>query len=491
MEKVYLAVDLGAGSGRVMAAVFDGKKIVLDEISRFDNSPVDMPDGLHWNITNLCKNMYDGIYAADRKYGKKIVSVGIDTWGVDYALIDKNGQLLGLPFIYRDARTSGCMEKVFAKTGKETLYNNTGIQFLFFNSIYQLFAHFKNSKELLKSADSLLFIPDYLSYALTGKKVIEESIASTSQLYNTAKHCWANSIISKLGFKKSLFKKAVAAPQNLGKIRKSLAANMTSNPSVICVAGHDTGSAVAAVPSAEKSPFWLSSGTWSIMGIELNKAVINADAYKYSFTNELGLCKTVRFSKNICGLWLMQECKRAWTQAGEKIGYEDMLRLAKNSAPFKYFIDPDAAEFAMPCDMPKKISDAIKKRYKKAPKDKGEILRCIYDSLSLKYAYVFEKLSKLSNTKPSTLHIIGGGSKDDLLCQFTANALNMQVLAGPAEATSLGNVAAQMIADKSVKDLKGARSIISASVKPKLYKPQNAQDFAKAYVEYKKQLKLS
>ncbi|MDY6068462.1 MAG: FGGY-family carbohydrate kinase, partial [Opitutales bacterium] len=383
------------------------------------------------------------------------------------------------------------MEKFFAKTGRENLYNNTGIQFLFFNSIYQLFAHFKNSKELLKSADSLLFIPDYLSYALTGKKVIEESIASTSQLYNTAKHCWANSIISKLGFKKSLFKKAVAAPQNLGKIRKSLAANMTSNPSVICVAGHDTGSAVAAVPSAEKSPFWLSSGTWSIMGIELNKAVINADAYKYSFTNELGLCKTVRFSKNICGLWLMQECKRAWTQAGEKIGYEDMLRLAKNSAPFKYFIDPDAAEFAMPCDMPKKISDAIKKRYKKAPKDKGEILRCIYDSLSLKYAYVFEKLSKLSNTKPSTLHIIGGGSKDDLLCQFTANALNMQVLAGPAEATSLGNVAAQMIADKSVKDLKGARAIISASVKPKLYKPQNAQDFAKAYIEYKKQLKLS
>lgn len=488
MKNIYLAADLGAGSGRVIACIFDGKKITLEEISRFDNTPVDLPSGLHWNITGLFGNIVNGIKLAIDKYGDDVKSVAVDTWGVDYVLLDKNNQILGLPYIYRDSRTDGYMQKVYDIVGKKELYDNTGIQFMFFNSIYQLKSHFDKNEKLLKNADSLLFIPDYLNFCLSGVKAQEETIVSTSQLYDTGKRKWAKSIIKKLSLPTKIFGKVVKAPFELGKLRSEIASYVGKSIDVICVAGHDTGSAVAAVPTSEKNSAWLSSGTWSIMGLEVDKAIINDESYKYSFTNELGLKKTVRFSKNICGLWLMQECKRYWESKGEKISYSEMCDLAATAKPFQYFINPDDDTFAKAGNMPEKICIYVKEIFGSTPKNKAEILRCIYDSLSLRYKSVFNKLCELSGQKPETLHIIGGGSKDDLLNQFTANALGISVEAGPVEATSLGNAICQMMSDGTVNSLKTARKIIKNSFEIKRYSPQDVESFNAAYQIFEKKI---
>ena len=463
-KKVYLAVDLGAGSGRVLAGEFDGSRIELRELNRFENTPVELPDGWHWNITSLYQNILNGLKIAAKEYGDAAVSVGVDTWGVDYALLDKNGVMLGLPFQYRDSRTDGMMEAAYAKVPKKEIYEATGIQFMFFNSIFQLLSEVEAGGGAIDSAEDLLFIPDLLSYWLSGEKSQERSFVSTTQLYNPVKKDWDFELIEKLGLPKRLFKKISDSGMVLGELRESVR-ELTgfSSLKVVTVAGHDTASAVAAVPSRDKVPAYISSGTWSLMGLELPEPVISEQSFDDAFTNEIGVNGRVRFLKNICGLWLVQESRRFWQSKGENYEFGELAAMAGEAEPFRSLINPDDARFATAGRMPEKIREFCVETGQAAPETPGEIVRCINESLALRYADVWEKLRGHSDELPEVLHVVGGGCQDRLLNQFTANALGVTVKAGPVEATGLGNILAQMMADGAISSLAEGREIVANS----------------------------
>jgi len=473
-KKIYLAVDLGAGSGRVIAGEFDGQRIELHEINRFDNTPVELPSGWHWNLTALYQNILDGIKLAADQYGDAIVSLGIDTWGVDYGLLDKEGALLGLPYQYRDGRTQGMMEAAYELVDKKAIYQATGIQFMFFNSIYQLLSELKHDSAALKQAEHLLFIPDLLAYWLTGKMSQERSIASTSQLYNPQAKDWDYALIEKLGLPQKLFKPLCDAGDPLGPLTESLQKTTgLKQLQVITVGGHDTASAVAAVPSQSKTPAYLSSGTWSLMGLEVDEAIISEASFEDAFTNEVGVCDKIRFLKNICGLWLIQESKRYWHSQGIDIPYAKMAALADEATPFRSLIFPDAPCFAEAGNMPLKIQDYCRETGQPVPETPGQIIRCIYESLALRYDQVWQHLTKYVSDQPKTLHIVGGGCQDRLLNQFAANAIGITVAACPVEATGLGNITVQMLADGVIADLTEGRKIVLNSSLVETFEPQD------------------
>jgi sugar (pentulose or hexulose) kinase len=481
LNKVYLAIDLGSGSGRVLAGEFDGTRIELHELKRFDNTPVQLPSGRHWNITTLHQNIVEGLALAAERYDKNLISLGIDTWGVDYGLLDKRGQLLGLPFQYRDSRTEGMMEHADKLAGNKSIYEATGIQFMFFNSLYQLLSEVKLENPALGVAEDLLFTPDLLGYWLTGQKTQERSIASTSQLYNPKTRDWDYPLIEKLGLPTRLFKTISDPGSVLGELRREIAeATGLNGVKVVSVAGHDTASAVAAVPSKCETPAYLSSGTWSLMGLELPEPVINAESFDDAFTNEVGVNGTIRFLKNICGLWLIQESKRSWKAAGEDVPYGKMASLAAAEAPFRSLIDPDDPRFADAGHMPEKIRQYCEETNQPVPHSKGQIIRCIYESLALRYAEVWAKLMRYTDTPPETLHIVGGGCQDKLLNQFAANAIGTKVTACPVEATGFGNILVQMLSDGSIKSLDEGRQIILNSSLVETYEPTDEEQWAKA-----------
>jgi rhamnulokinase len=486
-KKVYLAVDLGAGSGRVLAGEFDGEHITLHELNRFENTPVELPDGWHWNITSLYQSILDGLRLAFKKYGDAAVSVGVDTWGVDYALLDKEGRMLGLPYQYRDARTDGMMEAAYAKVPKEEIYAATGIQFMFINSLYQLVSEVESKSPALAVAEDLLFIPDLFSYWLSGVKSQERSFVSTSQLYNPKTKDWDYDLIEKMGLPKHLFKTITDPATVLGSLRASLAEDIGfSDLKVVTVAGHDTASAVAAVPCEGSTPAYLSSGTWSLMGLELNEPVISEQSFEDALTNEIGIDGTVRFLKNICGLWLLQESRRYWLSKGQDLAYGEMASLAAEAAPFRSLIDPDDARFAHSGRMPEKVREYCLETGQETPETPGEVIRCICESLALRYAEVWERLLHHTDDPPKVLHIVGGGCQDHLLSQFTANALGIIVKAGPVEATGLGNIIAQMMADGAIKSLAEGRALVSASFPIEAFLPVDGEIWAKAREKFSK-----
>jgi rhamnulokinase len=477
-KKIYLAVDLGGGSGRVLAGEFDGKRIELHELNRFENRPSELPEGKHWNITGIYLNILDGLKVAAQKYGRLPISLGIDTWGVDYALLDKDGHILGLPFQYRDNRTEGMMEKAFTMVPEKEIYEATGIQFMSFNSIFQLVSEMGRASPILEFAEDILFMPDLLGYWLTGQKTQERSIVSTTQLYNPNVKDWDFTLIERLGLPKRLFKQISDPGDTLGELRASLKESTgLKNLKVITVGGHDTASAVAAVPSQEKTPAYLSSGTWSLMGIELAQAIITEHSYQDAFTNEIGVNGTIRFLKNICGLWLIQESRRYWLEQGHDYSYAEMAGLASKVTPFRSLIDPDDPRFAEAGRMPEKIQDYCRETKQQVPEIPGEIIRCIYESLALRYAEVWAKLPKYIEKAPDYLHIVGGGCQDKLLNQFTANALGTTVYAGPVEATGLGNIMAQMMADGLINSLAEGRAIVADSFPVESYEPSETADW--------------
>ena len=479
-KSVYLAVDLGAGSGRVIAGEFDGVSIYLNEIVRFENSPIELSTGCHWDIHCLYANILDGIYSAAELYGDSIISIGIDTWGVDYGLLGKDGKLLDQPFQYRDKRTEGMMKCAFKKVGKREIYNRTGIQFMFFNTIYQLLAEVASGR-LIKQAEDLLFTPDLIGYLLTGNKCQERSIVSTSQLYNPHIKNWDYYLIDKLGLPRRLFKDIHDAGTVLGGLKQSIVSKSSlTNVKVVTIAGHDTACAVAAIPSRATTPVFLSSGTWSLMGIELQEPVINSSSFDDGFTNELGIDGTTRFLKNICGLWLIQECKREWSENGIEIAYNDMARIASSAIEFRSLIDPDDERFTSAGNMVTKIQNFCRETKQFVPTEKGEIIRCIYESLALRYAEVWKKLIQITGQSPTELHIVGGGCQDRLLNQFTANAIGENVIIGPIEATGMGNILCQLISDKKINGISEARQISLNSNTVKVFKAKDKQKWAMA-----------
>ena len=470
-DNIYIAIDLGAGSGRVNAGIVNSQgDFSLEDIHRFDTVSVERDGHYYWDIKTIYQSILQGLEVAASKYRSAIQSVGVDTWGVDYAWLDASGTLLGDPFQYRDPRTQGVPEKLFQKISKEVIFQQTGIQFMDFNTLYQLYAEKIAGNSSIKNADRLLLIPDLIGYWLSGSVYAERTIASTTQFLNPITGCWAESLLSSSGIPEKLLPKIVEPATPVGEIKKELQHSLDfPSAQVIAVGGHDTASAVAGVPSPSSGRVYLSSGTWSLMGIECSQPIITPEALQAGFSNEVGVGRTFRFLKNICGMWLIQQCKVEWDK--EKVlEFDTMVALAKE-AVIDSVIDPDAPDFVLPKQMPDKIRNYCQKTGQEIPESNGAILAVIFQSLAAKYRIVFDQLSQFSSIPLNQFHIVGGGCKNEYLCQCTANALAIPVKAGPAEASSLGNIITQMLALGVVKSLDQGRELIAKNFTVKSYFP--------------------
>ncbi|MBR2861435.1 MAG: rhamnulokinase [Clostridia bacterium] len=485
MKKV-LAFDFGASSGRAILGTFDNGKITLEELHRFSNDPVEVNGHFYWDILRLFFEIKQGILKCSAAGHKDIAAIGIDTWAVDFALLDADGELLANPYHYRDAKIEN-MDETVAELGKENIYNKTGLQFLAFNTLYQLRNLKKNKPALLDRAEHLLLIPDFFNYLLTGKMAAEYSNVSTTQILNPVSCEWEFSLTDALGIDRKIFKDIVDSGTVLGTLKPELAKELQMpEVPVICVASHDTGSAVASVPFDDPATsLYISCGTWSLMGTELKKPLINDTAMSFNFTNEGGVDRTSRFLSNIMGLWLIQESRRQWKREGLDYSFNDMENAAKQSTPFESFVNPDFAGFTPPGDMPGRIKEFCANAGIKVPETMGDVVLCIYQSLALKYRYVTESMEEMLGTKIDTIHMVGGGIKDKFLCQMTADATGRRVVAGPVEATAMGNIAVQLMALGEIKGLEGVREVIKASAETAIYTPSGDAGWDTAYATFK------
>ncbi|HEV2208784.1 MAG TPA: rhamnulokinase family protein [Verrucomicrobiae bacterium] len=477
-NRTYLAIDLGAESGRVMAGIWNGKTLRLEELHRFPNGPVQMAGTLRWDVLRLWSEIQNGLGLAAKKYGKSIVSVGADTWGVDFVLLSPSGELLGHPYHYRDARTNGLMEKTFRRVPRAEIFAQTGLQFMQLNSLFQLLAAKERTPELLEHAGTLLFMPDFFHWALCGARVAEFTIASTSQCLNPLTRGWATRLLHRLQLPTSIFPKLASPGATLGTVRPDVAqATGLSAIKVVAPPAHDTASAVAAVPTRHTGkPVWayLSSGTWSLMGVEVGQPSLTPRTLELNLTNEGGLDGTVRLLKNIMGLWLVQQCKRSFESRGRCWTYEQLARLAARAPALRSVVDPDDPRFLNPPDMPKAIQGFCRGTDQPIPRTEGELVRCAYESLALKYRYVLRCLEELAGNRIEVIHIVGGGSQSGILNQFTADACQRPVLAGPVEATALGNLLVQARSSGELASLADIRAVVRQSSKIKTFTPGDA-----------------
>lgn len=485
MTKRVLAFDFGASSDRAIIGCFDGDKITLEEVHRFSNDPVSVGGTVYWDVLRLFYEIKQGIIKA--KIAGGFDSIGIDTWGVDFGLIDSEGKLMENPVHYRDARTVGLVDEAFKTMPKEKLYGITGIQFMELNTLFQLISLKKYRPWMLERADKMLFMPDLFGYMLTGKMCAEYSIASTSQLIDLDKRTWSKEILDAFGIKESVFAPLVQPGTVLGELSKEVCEECGVDPvPVISVCGHDTQSAITSVPCEDGDFAFLSSGTWSLFGTELDKPIVNETSMNINITNEGGFDGSTGFLKNIIGLWLIQESRRQWKREGKEYSYADLEKLALAAEPFKCFIDPDAPEFVPHGNIPERVREFCRKTGQYVPETVGEIMRCIYESLAMKYRLTFEKLRECTERDYPVIHVIGGGTKDGLLCQMTANSCDRTVKAGPIEATVMGNVAVQLMSDGSVKNIGQARKIVADSSELKTFEPKDTDKWAGAYEDFLK-----
>lgn len=475
--KNFLAFDLGAESGRAMLGQFDGQTLDLSEIHRFPNTPARLPSGMHWDLLRLWNEIKQGISQASQKTDGQLASLGLDTWGVDFGLLDKNGVLIGNPYQYRDSRTDGMLEEAFRRVPRAEVYAQTGIQFMFFNSVYQLLSMVVAQSPALEIAQTFLTVPDLLNYWLSGRKVCEFSNTTTTQCYDPRQKDWAWPLLQQLGIPTHIFPEVVQPGTVLGDLLPSVRDDIGLRNAIpiIAPACHDTGSAVAAVPASGANFAWISSGTWSIVGAEVNAPVISEQSLAYNLTNEGGVNGTFRLSANVAGLWLVQECRRAWARQGEEHSYAELTQMAASATPLRSIIDPDHASFAKPNedagDMSKRIRAFCQATGQPEPSSKGEIIRCALESLALKYRRVIENVETVLGHRLDPIHMVGGGTQNQLQCQFTADATNRPVIAGPVEATTIGNVIMQMVALGQLSSLGEGRDLIRRSFDVKTYEP--------------------
>ncbi len=477
----FLAIDLGAESGRAFVGILDNKRIILEEIHRFPNVPVHVSGHLHWDVFALFNHIKEALRLAVQKGHTDIESMAVDTWGVDFGLL-KTDDTMDLPFTYRDPRTNGMMEKVFAKISSDEIYSRTGIQLMQINSLYQLYSMIDGGDASLDDYAKLLFIPDIFNYFLTGEKVSEYTIASTSQLLNAESGKFDESIFSALGLPYRLMCPIVKPGTVVGKLLPAVAFEVgLKNVDVVAVGSHDTASAIAAVPAAGTNWAYLSSGTWSLIGIEADKPIINAASRENNFTNEGGVGGKIRFLKNIMGLWLLQELKRIWEKDGESYTYDGFVNMARSAGEFRCVIDPDDDSFFNPPDMNVAIMDFCERTGQTSPDSKGETVRIVLESLAFKYKSAIGKLAAITGKRIETLHVVGGGSQNEMLNQFTANAAGIPVVAGPVEATTLGNVLVQAMAKGRIETLESARQIVGESFPLKRYYPKDFEKWDQVY----------
>ena len=468
-----MSVDLGGESGRVMKVGYDGNNFYLDELYRFPNIPAFVNRTLYWDILRLWNEVIIGI---EKGRSSKPSSMGIDTWGCDFVLLDEHDNLLSNPVHHRDSRNAGIMEKVFLKVPKEEIFAQTGIQFMSINTLYQIYSLVERKSSILSIAETFLTPPDLLNFWLTGSKVCEFTSATTTQMYNPFTNDWARSLINKLEIPEKIFPEVIQPGTKIGKY-KSI--------DVITVAAHDTGSAVATVPSQSGNFAYISSGTWSLVGMEVERPIINENALKANVTNEGGVYGTFRLLKNVIGLWILQECRRTWESQGKKISYTELMKMASYEKPLRSFVVPNDPAFLYPGNHPDLIKNICRNSSQPVPETPGTTVRCVLESLALAYCDVIKSLVEISGRKVEVVHIVGGGSKNRLLNQFTANATGLPVIAGPAEATVIGNSIVQLITLGELDSLKDARQVIANMPELKHYEPKDERLWEEAYQRYK------
>jgi len=486
-EKRYIAVDLGAESGRVMIGSVTDDKLVLDEIHRFGNGPIKENGSLKWDFNKLISEIKTGIGKAAKTAGNDIAGIGVDSWGVDFGLLDEAGELIENPYHYRDGRTNGMMEKAFELLSKREIYENTGLQFMQLNSVYQLLAmRLANSPTLVK-VKNLVFMADLVSYFLCGEVFAEYSLASTSQFMDMKTGRWSQEVLDRLSLPVDILPKVVKPGTIVGRLTPEVQKELSCGPiPVIAIGSHDTASAVAGVPAGQDNWAYLSSGTWSLMGVEIPEAIINDKTFEYEFTNEGGIDNTIRLLKNIMGLWLVQESRRQWQKEGTDLSYDELTAMAEKAEPFAGFLNVDDNSFLAPGDMPKRINEHLARTGQKTTLDKGQINRIILESLAIKYRHIINAIEDVTGNSIEILHIVGGGIKNELLCQFTANATGKKVITGPIEATASGNILMQARATGQIETLEQAREIVRNSFDLKEYKPEDIAVWQEQYEKRKK-----
>ncbi len=481
MKQCFFAVDLGATSGRTILGTFTSNGLEMEEVNRFPNHLIEAGRHFYWDIYELYRHIIEGLRIAARK-GVEITSIGIDTWGVDFVCVGKDGGFLRQPYSYRDPHTVGAPEAFFTRIPRSHVYGWTGIQVMNFNSLFQLDTLRRNHDSALAAADKLLFMPDALSYMLTGQMVTEYTIASTAQLVNANTRRLEDALLQEIGLTQAHFGRFVYPGEKIGDLTEEVQriTGLGAVP-VIAVAGHDTASAVAAVPAMDRNFAYLSSGTWSLMGVETDAPVITAETESLNFTNEGGVEGTIRLLKNICGMWLLERCRTEW---GE-ISYSELIVEAGTCEPFRSLINPDDALFTNPANMEQAIKTYCSDYRQPIPMTHGQIVRCIFESLALRYRQVLDSLRNLSPRPVEALHVIGGGSRNELLNQWTANAVGIPVIAGPSEATAIGNVMVQALAAGAARDIASMRRLINRSIPLKTFYPQDMEDWNTAYLHFK------
>jgi rhamnulokinase len=465
----FLSIDLGASSGRVLLARWDGARFDLQELHRFPNGAVNVMGHLQWDVLRLWSEIKDGIARYAAQFDQPLAGIGVDTWGVDFALLDRAGRLLGNPYCYRDSRADGMMEKVFQRASRAEIFSQTGLQFMPINTLFQLYSLVEADDPLLGIADTMLLMPDLFHYWLTGRQVAEYTIASTTQMLHCGSRAWASDLLNRVGVPMRLLPPLIHPGNLIGELRGEIIreTNLKNAAPVIAVGSHDTASAVVAVPSLDEHSAYISSGTWSLVGVEIPAPILDERALRLNFTNEGGVNNTIRLLKNVSGLWLLQECRRHWGDAG----WDEVIAHAEKAAPLKSLIDPDAADFLNPADMPEAIRSCCRRVGEPEPDSAGAMVRCCLESLALKYRWVIESLESLTGREVKTIRIVGGGSQNKLLCQFTADASGRVVVAGPVEATALGNALVQAMALKQVASLAEARAVSLASASTEIFTP--------------------
>jgi len=490
MPLKLLAFDLGAESGRVTLGTLDGRKVSLEEVYRFPNEPVFLFKSLHWDILRLFYEIKKGIAISSNKFGKNISSLGIDTWGVDFCLLDEKDTILCNPYHYRDHITDGIMEEAFKVVSKEDIFKRTGVQFMQINTLFQLLAIKRKNPSLLNMVKTILMMPDLFNFLLSGEKLTEFTMATTTQIYNLFEKIWDEDLLEAFNLPVDIFQKVVPPGTIVGPLSSRVAQEVgIGKMPVIAPATHDTASAVSVVPANETDYAYISSGTWSVLGTEVSHPIVNDLSLNLNFSNGGGV-KNFLLLKNIIGLWLIQECRRSWEKKGEYFDYSQLTEIAQKTKPLGSLIDPDNVRFLNPIDMPSEIQRYCKETRQVVPQTKGEIIVCILQSIALKYRWVLEELEKVVGRKLLTVYIVGGGIRNTLLNQFTADATNRIVITGPAEATTVGNIMLQAIALREISSLDEVRELVRNSFRLQEYEPSNRVYWDDLYEKFKKLIKI-
>jgi rhamnulokinase len=488
-EQVFAAVDLGAESGRVVAGHFDGQRLRLEETHRFPNQPVSVLGTLHWDVLRLWHDIQEGLSKLARS-GAEVRSVGVDTWGVDFGLIDARGQLLGNPVHYRDKRHEGFMERAIEEAGRDAIFGPTGLQFMPFNTLFQLLALRERDPEMLSSARRLLFMPDLLHFWLSGQQTTEYTIASTSQMLDARERNWSSQLLSRFDLPPQVLGDIVQPGAEIAALHRDVArvTGLSTDTFVVAPGCHDTASAVAAVPAQGSDWAFLSSGTWSLMGMELREPLIDERVASLNFTNEGGVGGTIRFLKNIAGLWLVQGVRRSFARRGQEFSYAELTQLAAQAPPLQVLVEPDDPSFSAPDDMAQAIAEYAARTGQPVPQNEGAFVRCCLESLALKYRWTFERLEELRGAPLQVLHIVGGGTQNELLSQLTSDCLGRPVVTGPVEATAAGNILTQAMGQGAISDLEQLREVVRASFQLKTFAPNasSRQLWDEAYGRFEK-----